>query len=152
MSALTDYFSSMATKIRSKTGKSALLTPAQMIPEIDAVYEAGQESGTGGGSGVSLATTKMYPGRNWHNSMWVNNAITGIVGINGGSIWTDGDNIYYSNGGNQYVLDKSTSTWTAKTWTGLTSFSGSNIWTDGDNIYYSSSADQYVLDKKSHVR
>lgn len=35
MSALTDYFTSLANKIRSKTGKSGTLTPTQMVNEVD---------------------------------------------------------------------------------------------------------------------
>ena len=72
---------------------------------------------------------------------------TGLTSFNGGYVWTDGDNIYYSNSSTQYVLNKATSTWSAKTWTGLTSFMGSYIWTYGENIYYSKGSDQYVLDK-----
>ena len=34
MSALTDYFTSLANAIRSKTGKSDTLTPSQMIEEV----------------------------------------------------------------------------------------------------------------------
>lgn len=41
MSALTDYFTSLANKIRSKTGKVATLTPSDMVDEIDDVYSAG---------------------------------------------------------------------------------------------------------------
>jgi hypothetical protein len=61
-------------------------------------------------------------------------------------IWTDGDNIYYSDGSSQYVFDKASSTWTTKTWNGLASFNGQNIWTDGGHIYYSSGSSQYVLE------
>jgi hypothetical protein len=60
-------------------------------------------------------------------------------------IWENGGNIYFSNGVNQYKLDKSTSTWRAITWFGLTSFNAARIWTDGDNIFYSFDANQYVL-------
>ena len=42
MSALTDYFTSLANKIRTKTGKSTTLTPTDMVSEIDDVYSAGQ--------------------------------------------------------------------------------------------------------------
>ena len=68
------------------------------------------------------------------------------------AIWTDGTNIYYSNGTNQYVLDVATSTWSVKTWTGFTSFNGSQIWTDGTNIYYSGASTQYVLIPKKSIR
>jgi len=67
--------------------------------------------------------------------------------IQGSQIWTDGDNIYYSNGTTQKVLDKLNIIWVNKTWTGLTNFSGQYIWKDEDNIYYSNGSVQYVLDK-----
>lgn len=44
MSALTDYFTSLANKIRSKTGKEGTLTPSDMVEEIDDVYSAGTEA------------------------------------------------------------------------------------------------------------
>ena len=61
----------------------------------------------------------------------------------GGYIWTDGDNIYFSRGwlagssGRQLQLDKVTSTWRTKTWNGLSEslFFGDGVWTDGTNIY-----------------
>lgn len=62
------------------------------------------------------------------------------------NIWTDGENIYYSDGSKQYVLDKETSTWKVKTWSGYTP-EYARIWTDGKNIYYSQYENQYVLDK-----
>ena len=60
-------------------------------------------------------------------------------------IWSDGTNIYYSYGTNQYVLNGDT--WEAKTWNGLTKFYASGIWTDGTNIYYSYNTEQYILQK-----
>ena len=80
----------------------------------------------------------------WNAKTW-----NGLTNFNGEHVWTDGENIYYSNTTNQYVLDKSTSTWTTKTWNGLTSFYGDNIWTDGVNIYYSYQTVQYVLNKST---
>ena len=82
-------------------------------------------------------------GNTWNTKSW-----SGYTNIGGYDIWSDGDNIYYSNSTNQYVLDKTTSTWSSKTWSGYTNINnGSNIWTDGDNIYYSYRSDQYVLYK-----
>ena len=72
---------------------------------------------------------------------------SGLASFDGGNIWTDGENIYYSSYSDHYILDKSTSTWNKKTWNGLTSFMGQYIWTDGDDIYYSSRSDQFILDK-----
>ena len=46
MSALTDYFSSLANKFRSKTGKSNTLTPDDMVDEVDAVYQKGYDDAT----------------------------------------------------------------------------------------------------------
>ena len=48
MSALTDYFTSLANKIRSKTGGSGTYTPAEMVSDaIDDVYDAGVAAGGG---------------------------------------------------------------------------------------------------------
>lgn len=79
---------------------------------------------------------------------WVRKTWNGISVFRGENIWTDGVNIYYSDNGAQYILDKSTSTWSQKTWNnqpqnGLT---GRCIWTDGTNIYHSLGAYHYVLD------
>ena len=137
MSALTDYFTSLADAIRSKTGKSDTLTPSQMIEEVENIPTGSSEKL----QSVQSYTVKSLTG-NLEPKIW-----NGIVSFYGDYVWTDGENIYYSFNSDQYVLDKATSTWTAKTWSGLTSFSGSGIWTDGDNIYYSNASDQYVLDK-----
>lgn len=47
MSALTDLFTALANKIRSKTGGSTTYTPPQMVNAIDDVYAAGAASVTG---------------------------------------------------------------------------------------------------------
>ena len=62
-------------------------------------------------------------------------------------IWTDGDNLYYSNDTTHYILDKTTFTWETTSWSGLSSFYGQYIWTDGENIYYSNRPNHYVLNK-----
>ena len=67
----------------------------------------------------------------------------GLTCISGDNVWTDGTNIYYSDGNAQYRLNGTT--WESVTWTGLTSFYGSNVWTDGTNIYYSHYSAQYKL-------
>lgn len=46
MSALTDLFTSMANKIRSKTGGSGTYTPTEMVSAIDDVYDAGYADAT----------------------------------------------------------------------------------------------------------
>jgi hypothetical protein len=45
MSALTDLFTALANKIRSKTGGSDTYTPPQMVNAIDDVYQAGVDAG-----------------------------------------------------------------------------------------------------------
>ena len=63
MSALTDLFSAMANKIRSKTGTQTLYTPAQMVSDgIDDVYAAGYDAGGGGGgSGMPITPSNATP-------------------------------------------------------------------------------------------
>ena len=78
-------------------------------------------------------------------STWTAKTWKGLTNFDVSYLWTDGDNIYYSNGTSQYVLDKSTSTWTTKTWTGLTDFNGARGWTDGKNIYGSDYNKGYIL-------
>jgi len=86
-----------------------------------------------------------------YGSTWTSKTWWGLASFHGTYIWTDGENIYYSNNSYQYVLDKATLTWTSKTWNGLTKFFGQYIWTDGENIYYSGDfdSDQYVLNKST---
>ena len=82
---------------------------------------------------------------------WFEKEWNGLTDFRGDYIWSDGNNIYYSNKTTHYVLDKSTSTWSQKTWAGLTNFSANNVWTDGDNIYYSYETTHYVLEKSTSV-
>ena len=96
------------------------------------------------GKGILKSTTPQQLPNTWSAKTW-----KGLTNFYGSGIWTDGENIYCSEGsGAQYVLNKATSTWSAKTWNGYTGIAGDNIWTDGDNIYYSNgSGMQYVLNK-----
>ena len=103
---------------------------------------------------TTKATFKVIPDGCFAPKNW-----NGINHFSGQYIWSDGDNVYYSEYepgygdyvNAQYVLDKSTSTWSAKTWSGLTSIRGEYIWTDGINIYYSYDTDQFVLDKSTSI-
>ncbi len=72
-----------------------------------------------------------------------------LSSLRGDYVWSVGENVYYSNYGSQYELDKETSTWIKKTWNGLTLFYGNHIWKDGENIYYSEGSTQYVLDRET---
>ena len=65
--------------------------------------------------------------------------------------WTDGNNIYYSFGTDQYFLDLDTFTWNNMSWNGLTDFNGDEVWTDGNNIYCSDGSDQYILNSDSYT-
>ena len=80
----------------------------------------------------------------WNYLTW-----SGLSNYYGGNVWTDGTDVYYSQGSTQYVLDRANSVWISKTWSGLTNFYGSKVWTDGEDIYYSDYeyGEQYVLNK-----
>ena len=96
------------------------------------------------GKGILKSITPQQLPDTWSTKTW-----SSLRNFSGSNIWTDGENIYYSNGNSHYVLNKETSTWTRKTWNGLTNFYGSSIWTDGENIYYSNGNTQYVLNKET---
>lgn len=88
------------------------------------------------------------------NDEWKPKTWNGLTSFYGQQIWTDGTNIYYSNGGgNQYILDKATSTWQLKTWTSISEANldflyGMYVWTDGENTYFSAGTNiQYVFNK-----
>ena len=67
----------------------------------------------------------------------------GLASFYGKYIWSDGTDIYYSNGTTQCVLNGDTLN--VKSWSGLTSFYGNYIWSDGTHIYYSNGTTQYIL-------
>lgn len=76
---------------------------------------------------------------------------SGLNNIDGAQVWSCGDNIYYSNGSTQYVLDTQTMTWTHKDWNGRTNFYGSEIWNYNLNYFYSNGSTQYVLDIETNT-
>lgn len=83
------------------------------------------------------------------NDTFVEVTFTGVMtSLSGNDIWTDGENIYYSNGSNQYIFNKSASTWSRKIWN-INIPHGNYIWTDGENIYCSNYGQHYVLDKST---
>ena len=85
-------------------------------------------------------------------STWESKTWDGLKPLSGNRIWTDGDDVYYSDGSSkQYVLNQDTLTWETMTWNGLTNFSAINIWTDGTNTYFSNDSNQYVLNKATHT-
>lgn len=70
---------------------------------------------------------------------WIPVSWSGLSSFNGTDIWTDGVNIYRSNGSSHYVLNPNTRTWSSKSFNNSppSSFKGYYVWTDGFNIYYS---------------
>ena len=67
----------------------------------------------------------------------------------GNGVWSDGNNIYYSYGSDQYILDKENDKWVSFTWKGLTDFYASSVWSDGENIYYSNGEVNCILDNNT---
>ena len=76
-------------------------------------------------------------------SEWKPKTWNGLTNFNAEEIWSDENNIYYSNDTEQYKLNKETNTWEEMTWD--IDFYGSLIWTDGENLYYSSSSKQKIF-------
>jgi len=71
---------------------------------------------------------------------------------NGFNIWTDGEDIYYSESSQQYIFNKEAQVWKTKVWNNesLYDFSGENyIWNDGENAYYSDGSSHYILNKET---
>lgn len=62
MSALTDLFTALANKIRSKTGTATTYTPLEMVSDgIDDVYAAGYDAGGGGATGIPITPSNASP-------------------------------------------------------------------------------------------
>ena len=62
MSALTDLFTALANKIRSKTGTATTYTPLEMVSDgIDDVYDAGYAAGGGGATGIPITPSNAAP-------------------------------------------------------------------------------------------
>lgn len=66
--------------------------------------------------------------------------------IEGKYIWTDGTDIYYSYGNQQYILDRSTSTWLDMP-SDLSIYLGDDVWYDGNHIYYNDYYSNLELDR-----
>ena len=135
-----DYLDTMPFLIQGNAGTSGQVLTSQGAGKTPKWLS----SKTLDKSPLTIPNAKIPLSRSWVNKTW-----SGLTNFSSRYIWTDGDNIYYSNGTSHYVLNKSTSKWTAKTWSGLTSFNGYDIWTDGNNIYYSNGASQYILRKST---
>lgn len=70
------------------------------------------------------------------NNTWSNKTWNGFITFEGDYMWTDGTDLYYSEGYIQKKFIEADNKWTNMTWSGLTTFDGNKIWTDGKNIYY----------------
>lgn len=75
----------------------------------------------------------------------------GLVSFNGRFVWTDGNDLYYSNGSINYKYNKETDLWENKVWKGLTDINGAYIWHNGDEVYYSYNDTHYQLNKETSV-
>ena len=97
----------------------------------------------GGGNFVYNASTN-----NWDSITWYTDTGSEIHDITSGTIWSDGEKLYYSNGtGSHYALNRATGVWETVTWEDYDNFAGLNVWTDGVNIYYSHSGTNYIFEK-----
>ncbi len=102
---------------------------------------------------ISTDTKSFITTKTWSPKTW--NGLEDLEdGLYGDYIWTDNNNIYYSQYGVHKVLDEATSTWSPKTWNGLSNvaFYGNRVWRTNNNIYYSMMNEnfgnyQLILDK-----
>lgn len=107
MSALTDLFTAMANKIRSKTGTQTTYTPLEMVSDgIDDVYAAGYDAGGGGGGGgipitpsnaspVSLTSGESYE---MQANGYAISSYTNLSPSNSSPVTLSDDTIYKTNG------------------------------------------------------
>ena len=112
-------------------------------PSAKAVYDALSSAG----GDVNLYAP--IQNADYQTKVWVPVTFTGAPSnFRGDHVWSDGINIYYSDGGtNNLVLDVATKTWTTKTWTGFTNIEGRYIWYGVDgNIYHTDNKTTYKLD------
>ena len=80
----------------------------------------------------------------WVKTRWFGS----LASFQGRNTWSDGQNVYYSEGTKQYqFIAEPTFRWVEKQWQGLVDFNGENVWTDGTNVYYSEGTKQYQFDK-----
>ena len=85
------------------------------------------------------------------NLTWTTMNWNGLSSFNALNIWSDGTNIYYSSGTEQYILDKNNHTWLEMTWNGFRIINGQNVWTDGKDYYYYNSVNFYKLNVETHT-
>lgn len=108
--------------------------------------------GSGGGNSILLNGNTVHPEvRDITSEVWESKTWSGMTSFDGWYVWSNGTDIFYSNGNTQKVLNKSTNTWSDITWN-VTIERGHNVWSDGENIYYSGGINggQYVFDKTTN--
>ena len=120
--------------IRMCTREKLYYNGMEVWPSNAYLYKLGLLTGT---------TAQKSPSAFAHTNTWVAKTWSGLTSFSALDAWSDGNNIYYSIGGEQYVLNGDT--WEEKTWNGLTEFWGYHVWSDGTNTYFSTSGKQYVL-------
>jgi len=80
------------------------------------------------------------------SSTWNSKSWSGLTNFYGYDVWTDGENIYYSDESStkERILDKTNSRWNVKTWN-IQIYSGKNIKRINDKTYYFYKQSSYVL-------
>ena len=118
--------------------------PNSQLPEIDAVeaLNISQSAYDALPDVDKNDPSKLYFVGENNNSVVVKNW-NGFTNIKGSRVWTDGTNIYYSGGSNQYKLNGDT--WESMTWGNFSNIFGDSVWTDGTYYYYSGGSNQYRL-------
>ena len=72
----------------------------------------------------------------------------GLTDFDGNSVWTDGQDYYYSWGANQYILNKQTKEWEECEWN-IQVLYGDSVWQFKGNVYYSRFDEQYKLNRQT---
>jgi hypothetical protein len=78
---------------------------------------------------------------------WIETTFSSMTPYGGNYIWSDGENLYYSCGSDQFVFNGEE--WLPKSWLGFEQPNGAYIWVCGEDIYYSDYSEQYKLDKEN---
>jgi hypothetical protein len=83
----------------------------------------------------------------WEEKTWEGTSGFNPTYLNGEYIWNDGENIYFSDGSNNFMYNGVLNKWESKTWDIYDDLYGDKIWTDGRDIYLYGNSYSYVLDK-----
>lgn len=103
----------------------------------------------GGGGKTSLSIPHSKP--TLKTKTWVEKTFEGgTPNMDGRKLWTDGENIYYSDYSTQYIFNKEKSSFERNPydWSNISAF---YVWTDGENIYHTKENRTLVLNKNTHT-